>query len=379
VAYNAESRVVTAAGATYTYDGNGLCVQKVSAGTTTVYIFSGSKVIAEYANGAVPSAPTREYIYAAAQLVATLAGATTNYHHADHLSARVNTDSTGAVVGQQGHFPFGESWYNTSTTTKWQFTTYERDAESGNDYAMARYHVNRLARFSSPDPVAGSLGNPQSLNRYVYVLNNPLNLVDPLGNDPCGGGECLMMDVDNWGPQMLGGQQPWDEVLAWYLAAVADAFAQARGGRGDSSGLNGAINQARLMLSNPDCANFLKGVLTNLGYAPNLDSFLKEFDHLTIIPTPAGDAKSDPGFPSFRTTAHIAYGPGQSSTVHVDAPRAADLVPTLFHETFHDTLYGVGDPRLAAAATGDNSYLTASQKAASRAASREFDKHCTPK
>ncbi len=86
-----------------------------------------------------------------------------------------------------------------------------------------------------------------------------------------------------------------------------------------------------------------------------------------------------PRFPGAGFTAHIAYGFGESSTVHVDSPGAADLVPTLLHETFHDTLYAVGDPRLAVAATGDNSYLTASQKAASRAASREFDKHCTPK
>jgi RHS repeat-associated protein len=61
------------------------------------------------------------------------------------------------------------------------FTTYERDAESGNDYAMARYDVNRLGRFASPDPLAGSAGDPQSLNRYAYVRDDPVSLVDPLG------------------------------------------------------------------------------------------------------------------------------------------------------------------------------------------------------
>jgi hypothetical protein len=40
------------------------------------------------------------------------------------------------------------------------FTTYERDAESGNDYAQARSYVNRLARFSSLDPLAGDTRNP---------------------------------------------------------------------------------------------------------------------------------------------------------------------------------------------------------------------------
>jgi hypothetical protein len=49
---------------------------------------------------------------------------------------------------------------------------------------MARSHVNRLARFSSPDPAglaAANLAFPQSWNRYAYVLNSPLNYVDPLG------------------------------------------------------------------------------------------------------------------------------------------------------------------------------------------------------
>jgi hypothetical protein len=41
--------------------------------------------------------------------------------------------------------------------------------------------MSRLGRFSSPDPLAGAITNPQSLNRYTYVLNDPCNLVDPLG------------------------------------------------------------------------------------------------------------------------------------------------------------------------------------------------------
>jgi RHS repeat-associated protein len=81
-----------------------------------------------------------------------------------------------------GHYPYGESWYN-STGDKLLFTTYERDAESGNDYAMARYYVNRLGRFSSLDLMAGSTSDPQSLNRYDYVRNDAINSVDPAGLD----------------------------------------------------------------------------------------------------------------------------------------------------------------------------------------------------
>ncbi len=183
--YDGENRVASAtnggASGTYSYDGNSLRVTKTSSGATTVYIFSGSKVIAEYASGAAPSAPSTEYIYSGAQLLATIAGSSTTYHHPDHLSVRLSTDVNGNVSGQQGHFPFGESWYSQSTTTKWQFTSYERDSESGNDYAMMRYSVNRLGRFSSVDPIAGTIGNPQSNNAYTYTQNDPINLVDPSG------------------------------------------------------------------------------------------------------------------------------------------------------------------------------------------------------
>lgn len=65
------------------------------------------------------------------------------------------------------------------------FTGKERDAESGNDYLGARYYGSNMGRMLSPDPVGGSLANPQSLNKYVYVLNNPLSLTDPTGLYAC--------------------------------------------------------------------------------------------------------------------------------------------------------------------------------------------------
>jgi RHS repeat-associated protein len=126
----------------------------------------------------------KEYIYSGGTLLATHDSGTLKYHHSDHLSMRLTTDTNGSVTATSGHFPFGENWYETGGTNKLKFTSYERDAESGNDYAMARFHVNRLARFASPDPIAGSLGNPQSLNRYAYSLNDPINVTDPLGLSP---------------------------------------------------------------------------------------------------------------------------------------------------------------------------------------------------
>jgi RHS repeat-associated protein len=59
----------------------------------------------------------------------------------------------------------------------------ERDSESGNDYFGARYYSSGMGRFMSPDPSMESvrMDNPQTWNKYSYVLNNPLELTDPTG------------------------------------------------------------------------------------------------------------------------------------------------------------------------------------------------------
>ena len=67
----------------------------------------------------------------------------------------------------------------------------ERDTESGNDYFMARYYSSAMGRFMSPDWAAqeepvpyAELDDPQSLNLYAYVRNNPLTRVDEDGHAP---------------------------------------------------------------------------------------------------------------------------------------------------------------------------------------------------
>jgi RHS repeat-associated protein len=76
----------------------------------------------------------------------------------------------------------------------------ERDTESGNDYFLARYYNSNTGRFLSPDwsvkiqPVPyANLYDPQSLNLYSYVLNNPLNRVDADGH--CSGVNCKKVKV----------------------------------------------------------------------------------------------------------------------------------------------------------------------------------------
>ena len=90
-------------------------------------------------------------------------------------------DQIFGVRPEQGRRVDQENDYNTSCSPEFKFAGYQYDSESGNYYAMARYYNPRLGRFMSPDPLGGAIGNPQSLNRYSYVLNNPESFVDPLG------------------------------------------------------------------------------------------------------------------------------------------------------------------------------------------------------
>jgi RHS repeat-associated protein len=174
--------------AAYTYFGP-LRIKKVVGSTTTVYVYAGTKPIVEYVNGVLSA----ENIYAGSKLLAVVTASSTIYCHPDHLSTRAQTDATGAVVGSNGHLPFGDDWYVSGNSTKWKFATYERDAESGNiiNYAQFRYYYSTQGRFMSPDPLGGDIGDPQSLGRYTYVRNDPINSADPSG--------LLTIDGIDWG------------------------------------------------------------------------------------------------------------------------------------------------------------------------------------
>ena len=62
-----------------------------------------------------------------------------------------------------------------------RFTGQELDPESGLYYYGGRYYDQEISRFISPDPYVQEPDDPQNLNRYTYVLNNPQGYVDPNG------------------------------------------------------------------------------------------------------------------------------------------------------------------------------------------------------
>ena len=116
----------------------------------------------------------------------------------DHLGTpRMVIDQTGSLANIKRHdyLPFGEElfapaggrkpeWgYTSGDGVRQQFTSKERDDETGLDYFRARYYGSQFGRFTSADPLiaSGRVSLPQSWNRYAYTLNNPLRLIDPDG------------------------------------------------------------------------------------------------------------------------------------------------------------------------------------------------------
>jgi RHS repeat-associated protein len=127
---------------------------------------------------------------------ADLSGTTSGplyFHLSDWLGTRrQQTDFAGNPLLNFTGLPFGDglatipvSNTDAADATEHHFTGKERDSESGNDYFGARYYASTMGRFLSPDPMGGSLANPQSLNKYAYALSNPLVNTDPTGLYVC--------------------------------------------------------------------------------------------------------------------------------------------------------------------------------------------------
>jgi len=143
------------------------------------------------------------YVYLGGQLLATTSGTNgteTRFHHPDRLGTRLVTDAAGTVVSEQLNMPFGnmlpftqayggENSYQhptLSNPSKKRFTTYDRSEATRLDYAVNRFYSPQQGRFTQVDPIgmgAAELANPQSLNLYAYVENDPINSTDPLGLD----------------------------------------------------------------------------------------------------------------------------------------------------------------------------------------------------
>jgi RHS repeat-associated protein len=216
--YDAENRMIKAQSLNgsfhlFQYDGDGHRIKKKDLGQSggRLYVHAGTEqLIAEYLTTtdgqAQLGATDKEYIYGASGLVATrtLSGAI-EFITPDHLgSPRVFTDAGGNIISRHDYFPFGGEitgsfngrnamgGFGGDDKLAQKFTGYERDDETGLDFAQARYYNSAHGRYMSTDPIfitPDRFYDPQQFNLYPYTRNNPLRYIDPSGKILTGSGE----------------------------------------------------------------------------------------------------------------------------------------------------------------------------------------------
>ncbi|MFM9880385.1 MAG: RHS repeat domain-containing protein, partial [Burkholderiaceae bacterium] len=114
------------------------------------------------------------------------------YLHADHLgSVAVVTDDSGSVIERLAFDPWGTRRFFNGTadssdsivglTLDRGYTLHEHLDEMGVIHMNGRIYDPLIGRFMSADPFIQAPENLQSHDRYAYVMNNPLNQVDPSG------------------------------------------------------------------------------------------------------------------------------------------------------------------------------------------------------
>jgi len=161
----------------FVYDGDGGRVKQVTPqGATT---FLGQSYEKD------PTGKTTKYVFAGSQRIAAKdSTGALRFYHGDHLgSSNVITDVTGTVVELAEYTPYGSlNRREGSANVPHKFTGQRLDASTGLYFYNARYYDPTLGRFISPDPFVQDPSDPQTLNRYTYCRNNPINFADPTGH-----------------------------------------------------------------------------------------------------------------------------------------------------------------------------------------------------
>jgi RHS repeat-associated protein len=160
----------------FVYDGNGTRVQKIIPNNYTTTYLDG---LYECTNGYCD-----KHIYANGSRIAIKTASQTFYLHGDHQgSTSVVTDNSGNQKGSITYYSFGGTRSdNSSVYLNYKYTGQELDKDTRLYNYGARLYDPDLARFLTPDSIVPKHWNPQSLNRYAYVLNNPMNYTDPTGH-----------------------------------------------------------------------------------------------------------------------------------------------------------------------------------------------------
>ena len=221
--------VDTSPSTTVTYDALGRMVEKAVGTTYTQILYgpSGSKLAVM--NGQtllkafIPLPGGGTAVYTSAGLA--------YYRHSDHLgSSRLATTPSRTLYSSTAYAPFGEP-YAQAGTTDLSFTGQDQDTASGMHDFLARKYTTTSGRWLTPDPAGISAvdpTNPQTWNRYAYVMNNPLSFIDPFGEDCYWEGTCR--GVGGLSP-LVGGSGGFDPFSTQGIDVVAQT-----GGNYDDGG-----------------------------------------------------------------------------------------------------------------------------------------------
>ncbi|HLG18299.1 MAG TPA: RHS repeat-associated core domain-containing protein [Bdellovibrionota bacterium] len=178
--YNSINKLLRATAGTsvteYRYDANGNRVEKIGpAGAEKYYGLIEAK----------GSTKTYYYFLGGRRVAQRTIGGNVYFHQQDHLgSASVVTDQNGTVVSRNSYHEFGSIKWQEGAGGISDYTYNDKrwDKETNfYDYGARAYNA-KMFKFTTPDSVVPDLTNPQSLNRYAYVRNNPLKYVDPSGH-----------------------------------------------------------------------------------------------------------------------------------------------------------------------------------------------------
>ncbi|MBI2011789.1 hypothetical protein HYS91_03400 [Candidatus Daviesbacteria bacterium] len=166
----------------YDYEGTRLVKKEFKDGALQKTIYSPSD---DYETAKPVSGPNQNttYYFANDELLAKKnPDGTKNFYHNDHLgSTNILTSESGALVEETKYDPWGELLEG-GVKSKFLYTGQEKDLETGLNYYNARYYNSHIRRFTQPDDIIQNIYDPQSLNRYSYVNNNPIKYTDPSGH-----------------------------------------------------------------------------------------------------------------------------------------------------------------------------------------------------
>lgn len=160
------------------YDAGGNRVKQITT-DTVVYSYQGLDILYEKD---LTTGTVTKHFYANGQQVAKMVGSGTSYVHGDHLgSTRLVMTSSLTVAFSSNYVPYGPN-YGSSGSEVFMYTDKPYDSATGLYYFGARFYDPTIGRFVTEDSYGGSQEDPQSLNRYAYVRDNPLRKVDLNGH-----------------------------------------------------------------------------------------------------------------------------------------------------------------------------------------------------